>query len=148
MTIKQIGVKFIQSPPLFWNGYSSGSKMPCLANNLPSKIHIGNFSNLLYTHLMVSWPNKIPMDFLLIFPSFPMSYYVPFKFLLGFLSVPHILNVFPNMFSIAPHFIPICFGKFCSPFTYISTGRSEQTLYFKIELTIFGETPQFQFFFD
>jgi hypothetical protein len=28
-------------------------------------------------------------------------------------------NVFPNMFSIVPHFYPICFGKCCPPFSPI-----------------------------
>jgi len=31
---------------------------------------------------------------------------------------PQVPNVFPNMFSIAPHLYPICFGKCCPPFTY------------------------------
>ncbi len=47
--------------------------------------------------------------FFFIFPLFPMcSLYVPFMFPMGSHQV---LNMFPNMFSIAPHFYPICFGK-------------------------------------
>ncbi len=70
-------------------------------------------------------------DFFFIFPWFPMcSHYVPFKFQMGSHQVPNTFpkfsNVFSNMFSIAPHFYPICFGKCCSPFTYIggSIGRN------------------------
>jgi hypothetical protein len=36
----------------------------------------------------------------------------PFKFPMGTCQcVPRVLNVFPNMFSIAPHFYPICFAN-------------------------------------
>ncbi len=51
--------------------------------------------------------------FFFIFPGFPMcSHYVPFKFPIG-------SQCFPNIFSIPPHFYPICLGKWCPPFTYI-----------------------------
>jgi hypothetical protein len=49
-------------------------------------------------------------------------------------------NVLPNMFSIASNFCPICFGKYCPPFTYISGPKrrysilQNRTLYF-VELT-------------
>jgi hypothetical protein len=44
-------------------------------------------------------------------------------------------NVFLNMFSIAPHFCPICFGKCCPPFTYIAGPKGNiicqsRTFYF------------------
>jgi hypothetical protein len=35
------------------------------------------------------------------------------------LSSHEVRNMFLNVFSIAPHFYPICFGKCCPPFTYI-----------------------------
>jgi len=49
--------------------------------------------------------------------------------------VPQAPNVFPNMFSIAPHFYPICFGNvvLLSP---IYLGQRGGTLYFKIETSI------------
>ncbi len=123
--------------------------LPCLAlpNNLPSKIHIRKF-----LHLALRSPNGIMAQqdshgFFFIFPWFPMcSHYVPFECLLGSLYVPHIPNVFPNMFSIAPHFYPICFGKFCPPFTYIYRRANAKELYFsKQNFLYFGETPQFHF---
>ncbi len=33
--------------------------------------------------------------------------------------VPKFLTCSPKKFPIAPHFYPICFGKYCPPFTYI-----------------------------
>ncbi len=60
--------------------------------------------------------------FLFVFISFGEDLFhfslVPnsFKFSIGSHQVP---NVFLNMFSIAPHFCPIRFGKCCPPFTYI-----------------------------
>jgi hypothetical protein len=62
------------------------------------------------------------------------SYYVPVKFSMGSCNVP---NMFPNMFSIAPHFYPICLGKCCPPFTNIRgvKGRNyihhNKTFYFE-----------------
>jgi hypothetical protein len=57
--------------------------------------------------------------FFFIFPWFPSgSHYVP--------QVP---NEFPNMFSIAPHFYPICFGKCCPPMkTYIGGLKGRNTM--------------------
>ncbi len=71
--------------------------------------------------------------FFFIFPWFPMcSHYVPNMFPLrshGFSSGSHFVhqvpNVFPNMFSIAPHFYPLCFGNRCPLFTYVG-GRKER----------------------
>jgi hypothetical protein len=40
--------------------------------------------------------------------------------LIRFLICSPSKNLFPNMFSIAPHFDPICFGKCCPPFMYTS----------------------------
>jgi hypothetical protein len=34
-------------------------------------------------------------------------------------NVPQVLNVFPNMLSVAPHFHPICIGNWCPPFSPI-----------------------------
>jgi len=50
---------------------------------------------------------------LFIYLFIPGTHYVPFKFPMGSHQV---LNMFPKMFSIAPHFYPICFGKCCPPF--------------------------------
>ncbi len=55
-------------------------------------------------------------DYYFFFPCFPLcSQYVPFKFSMGSQYVPQVPNVFPNIFSIPPHFYPICFGKCCPP---------------------------------
>jgi hypothetical protein len=37
--------------------------------------------------------------------------------------VPQVPNVFCNMFSITPHFYPICFGKCCPHFTCIGGSK-------------------------
>jgi hypothetical protein len=61
--------------------------------------------------------------------------------------VPQIRNVFLNIFSIAPHFYPICFGT-CSPlFTYIG-GPKGRNIYFKIELSVLGSLNSFIFLSD
>jgi hypothetical protein len=65
---------------------------------------------------------------------------------LGFLSsfkyVPQVPNVFPNMFSIAPHFYPICFGKCCPPFTYVC-GLNTGTFIVQIEPSNLGSLHSF-----
>jgi hypothetical protein len=62
-----------------------------------------------------------------IFPWFPMrSHYVPFKFSMGSQYLPQVSNVFPNIFSVAPHFYPIFFGKCCPPFTLIGGPKGEE----------------------
>jgi hypothetical protein len=45
--------------------------------------------------------------------------------------------MFLKEFPIAPHFYPICFCKYCSPFTYIG-GHKGGPQYFKIEPFIPG----------
>jgi len=49
------------------------------------------------------------------FSFFPASQCVRTMFLSSSQWVP---NIFPNIFSIPPHFYPICLGKWCPPFTY------------------------------
>jgi len=76
-----------------------------------------------------------------IFARFPMcSYYVPFKFPMGFQDVPQFRNVFPNMFSISPHFYPICLGKWCPSFTYIG-GPKGRNFILQNRAFCFGESP-------
>jgi len=54
--------------------------------------------------------------------------------------VPQVPNVFSHMFSITPHFYPICFGK-CSPlFTYIG-GPKERNSIFQNKTFYSGEPP-------
>jgi hypothetical protein len=53
--------------------------------------------------------------------------------------------MFPNMFSIAPQLYPICFGKFCPPFTHMM-GQKGGTLYFKIEPPILERLYSFILF--
>jgi len=61
------------------------------------------------------------------FPIFPGSHYVPFNFPISSHPVPEVLNVFPTMFSIAPHLYLICFGKCCPPFTYIGGPKGRNS---------------------
>ncbi len=37
----------------------------------------------------------------------------------------HAPNMFPNVFPIAPHFYPICFGKYCHPFPCIDGPKEK-----------------------
>jgi hypothetical protein len=90
-----------------------------------------------------AWPQGALLFFLISFgedffhfPLVPNLLPVPFKFSIGSHQVP---NVFLNMSSIAPHFCPICFGKCCPPFTYISGPKG--TLYVKVEHSILGSPP-------
>jgi len=50
------------------------------------------------------------------------------------------------MFSIAPHFYPICFGKFCPPFTYIGGSKGRPNSILQNRTFYFGE-PKYFFFF-
>jgi len=54
--------------------------------------------------------------------------------------VPQVRNVFPNMFSIAPHFYPICFGTCSPPFTYIG-GPKGRNYILQNKTFCFGESP-------
>jgi hypothetical protein len=66
-------------------------------------------------------------EFFVIFPGFPMcSQYVPFKFPMGSHDVPQFCNVFHNMCSIAPHFIPICLGKMVSSYHLYRWAKGEE----------------------
>jgi hypothetical protein len=74
-----------------------------------------------------------------VFPWFPMcSHYVPFKFPSGCEYVPQVPNVFPNMFSIAPHLYPICFGKCCPPFTYIAGPKERNSILQNRSFSLWG----------
>ncbi len=63
----------------------------------------------------------------------------------------HAPNVFPSVFSIAPHFYPICFGKYFPPFPCISGPKEKnfkilQNIITKIwgvsiVLEVFGDGP-------
>jgi hypothetical protein len=68
--------------------------------------------------------------FFFIFPWFPS----------GSHSVPQVPNEFPNKFSIAPDFSPICFGKCYPPFTYIA-GPKERNTILQNKTFYFGELP-------
>jgi hypothetical protein len=60
-----------------------------------------------YNKIIMSTKKSGGKGFFFIFPLFPMCFhYVPSKFPMG---SHQILNMFPNMFSVAPHFYPICF---------------------------------------
>jgi len=74
------------------------------------------------------------------FSFFPGSQCVPFKFSMGSQYVAQVSNVFPNIFSIAPHFYPICFGKCCPPFTY-RTGPKGRNFVVQNRTFYSGETP-------
>ncbi len=68
--------------------------------------------------------------------------FVPFKFPMSSNQVP---DMFPNMFSIAPHFYPIRFGKCCPPFTYIF-GPERRNSILKIKPSVLGSFHSFIFF--
>jgi hypothetical protein len=42
--------------------------------------------------------------------------------------VPQVPNVFLNMFSMAPHFYHICFGKCCPPFTCVGGPKGRNSI--------------------
>ncbi len=75
------------------------------------------------------------------------SLQVPNGFLLGSQYVPQDSKVLPGIFSIAPHFYRICFGKCCHPFTYIG-GPNGMNIIFQNKTFYFGEPPQFHFLND
>ncbi len=58
----------------------------------------------------------------------------------GFPSGSPFLNVFPNMFSIAPHFYPICFGKCFPPFTHVG-GRKGRNAILQNRTFYYREPP-------
>jgi hypothetical protein len=76
------------------------------------------------------------------FSFFPASQCVRTIFLSSFQWVP---NIFPNIFSISPHFYPICLGKWCPPFTYIG-GPKGRNCTVQNRAFCFGESPLFCFF--
>jgi hypothetical protein len=59
--------------------------------------------------------------------DFLSYFYVLFKFPICSQYVPQSLNVFPNMFSIACHLYPICFGKCCPPFIYLGGPKGRNS---------------------
>jgi hypothetical protein len=61
-------------------------------------------------------PNVFPLCSLHLFNAFSS----------GSKYVPQVPNIFPNMSSTTPHFYPICFGKCCPPFTYITWAKGEE----------------------
>jgi hypothetical protein len=54
-------------------------------------------------------------------------------------------NIFPNIFSILPHFYPICLGKWCPPFTYIG-GPKGRNYTVQNRAFCLGESPLFLLF--
>jgi len=46
----------------------------------------------------------------------------------------------PDMFPIAPHFYPICFGKCCPPFTFIAQPKGRNFI-LQNRRFYFGEPP-------
>jgi hypothetical protein len=69
------------------------------------------------------------------FSFFHGSHYVPFKFPMGSHQVP---NVFINMFSIAPHFCPICFGKLLSSIHLYRWAKGKELYTSKWNLLFWG----------
>jgi hypothetical protein len=82
------------------------------------------------------------------FPFFSCSQCVPFKFPTGSHYAPQFSNVFHNMFSITPHFYPICLGKCCPPFRYIGGPKGKNSLHVKVEHSILGSLHSFIFLND
>jgi hypothetical protein len=58
-----------------------------------------------------------------VFLIFPLQ--VPNGFSSDSQYVPQVPNLFLNMFSIAPHFYPICFGKCCPTFAYNTWAKGK-----------------------
>ncbi len=88
--------------------------------------------------------------FFFIFPWFPnvfslSSLQVPNGFPLGSQYVPQFSNVLPNVFSIAPHFYRICFGRCLHPFTSVG-GPKGMNIIFQNKTFYFGETSIVSFF--
>ncbi len=89
--------------------------------------------------------NCVVGGFFFIFPWFPnvfslSSFQVPNGSHLGSQYVPQFSNVLPNVFSIAPHFYRMCFGKCCHPFTCIG-GSKGMNIIFQNKIFYFGEPP-------
>jgi len=78
------------------------------------------------------------------FSFFPASQCVCTMFLSSSQWVP---NIFPNIFSIPPHFYSICIGKWCPPFTYIG-GPKGRNCTVQNRAFCFGESPLFLFFWS
>jgi hypothetical protein len=78
------------------------------------------------------------------FSFFPASQCVHTMFLSSSQWVP---NIFPNIFSIPPHFYPICLGKWCPPLTLIG-GPKGRNCTVQNRAFCFGESPLFLFFWS
>jgi hypothetical protein len=76
------------------------------------------------------------------FSFFPASQCFCTMFLSSSQWVP---NIFPNIFSIPPHFYLICLGKWCPPFTYIG-GPKGRNCTVQNRAFCFGESALFLFF--
>jgi len=76
------------------------------------------------------------------FSFFPASQCVRTMFLSSSQWVP---NIFPNIFSIPLHFYPICFGKWCPPFTSIR-GPKGRKCTVQNRAFCFGKYPLFILF--
>jgi len=66
----------------------------------------------------------VPNVFSICFTSVPNGFPSEYQYVL------QVLNVFPKMFSIAPHLNPICFGKCCPPFTYIGRPKGRNSTFY------------------
>jgi hypothetical protein len=47
------------------------------------------------------------------------------EFIIGSVILIHAPNMFPNVFPIALHFYPICFGKYCDPLPCIGGPKEK-----------------------
>jgi hypothetical protein len=78
------------------------------------------------------------------FSFFLCSQHVPLKFSMGSHQVPNMFLRFsmcsPRVFSIAPHFNPICFAASPPLLIYIGWPKGE-ALHLSIDSFIFGEPP-------
>ncbi len=76
------------------------------------------------------------------FSFLPASQGVHTMFLSSSQWVP---NIFPNIFSVPPHFYPICLGKCCPPLTFIG-GPKGRNCTLQNRALCFGESALFLFF--
>ncbi len=99
--------------------------MPKHAFKLPCFFFLLSFEGIFFfffCHFSLV-PNVFPLCSLQVPNEFTSGFQydlkVPNGFTSGFQYDPQDPKVFLNMFLIAPHVYPICFGKSCPPFTYI-----------------------------
>jgi hypothetical protein len=103
--------------------FSSRISIPkCIFDNIPSNEYYRDTLNFNYLMLVFFFYKKNSFQSSIIRVFFSIIF-------CGSQYVPQVPNVFPNMFSIAPHFYLICLAKCCPPFTYIGGPKGRNSIY-------------------